>query len=79
MHCRRKLMKVNWNVVVDTRNRKMGISVTDQDPMGEVLATLQSPKGIIILAIAESLTVLKEIVFAEEMGWQKVELERDVL
>ncbi len=42
------LVKVNWDDVVDTHNLKMGIGVTVWNPMGEVLATLQCPKGNVI-------------------------------
>ena len=37
-------VKVNWDVVVDKHRRKMGIGVIVRDGMGEVLATLLSPR-----------------------------------
>lgn len=71
-------MKVNWDVVVNMHN--MGIGVIDRDPIGEVLATLQSSKDDIVdSVIAKSFAALRPILFAKEMGWQKVEFDDDVL
>jgi hypothetical protein len=72
------LMKVNWDVVVDMHN--MGIGVIDRDLIGEVLATLQSLKDDIVdSVIAKSFATLQSVLFAKEMGWQKVEFEDDTL
>jgi hypothetical protein len=57
----------------------MRIGVIVHDPLGEVLATLHSPReNITNLAIAETVAA-REIMFAKEMGWRRVMFEGDSL
>ena len=73
-------VKVNWDTTIDTHSWKMSIRVIIRDPMGEVLATLQSSKqNILDPIVAESFVALRAISFAKERVWQKVVLEGDTL
>lgn len=58
----------------------MGIGVIIRNPMREMLASLHSPKcNSLDPTMVESFVALRAVVFAKEMGWQKVELEGDAL
>lgn len=60
--------------------QKMGISVIVRDPIEEVLATLDSPKGNSIdPVVAKSFAALRAIMFVKDMGRQKILLEGDAL
>ena len=57
-------VKVNCDAAVDKNKWKMGISVIIRDRMGEVLATLSTPKDYIIDPnLAEAMTSLKATTF----------------
>ena len=40
-------VKVNWDASIDKNSRKMGVGIIFKDSMGDVLATLLTPKDFI--------------------------------
>lgn len=69
-------VKVNLDAAVDKDHMKMGIGGDYKRSWGEVLLTLIAPKQHTIDLVALRVRV---VIFAKELGFQKIEVEGNAL
>lgn len=74
------LKSIGTQLWINIYRRKTSICVIVRNSMGEVLATLSTPKDYIIEPdIAEAIAALRATQFCHELGFYKVILEGDAL
>lgn len=56
--------------MVDIHNKNMGIGVIVCDSMGDVLATCNLQKVLLLTVVAESVVALRAIIFAKVLNHQ---------
>ncbi|XP_022755038.1 uncharacterized protein LOC111303203 [Durio zibethinus] len=75
-----EIVKVNFDGVTDTREKKGGVEVVIRDCTGEVLATASiTMPGINDPFHAEAYLATQALMFASNMGFKRIILEGDAL
>jgi hypothetical protein len=72
--------RVNWDVAVAKTKQRMGVGVIIRDRQGCVLATMISLRPYITDPIvAKTVATLAVVVFAKDLGLQKIQMKGEAL
>lgn len=74
------MSKINWDVIVDKNNGRIGLGIIARDCDGFILAAQSTTKNILIEHVmAKALAAAHAIDFSKELGFNDIILEGDAI
>ncbi|XP_059436347.1 uncharacterized protein LOC132169310 [Corylus avellana] len=74
------MVKVNWDAAIDQRNSCVGLGILARDATGQFMVACGIKQRIVVdPTVAEAIAALHAVIFAKELGFERVIFEGDSL